>query len=225
MAVSQTVREGIRARPVAVTAALTALGYGLVVGTFAGWVDVYPDLSESTVDLLTHLIAVINTAALAALLAGVYFITRRDVRRHGIAMTTAFVLILLFLVVYMFRVGGGDTKAIVAPDLVTLVYQAMLAVHIILSIVAVPVVLYAVVLGLTHTPAELANSLKSTVGRVAALAWILSLVLGIVTYVMLNHLYESEPFGAVLLLGLVSLRPLSDRLRRERSRDGVDLRP
>lgn len=209
MAVRHTVRDSVRARPVAITVALTVIGYGLVVGTFAGWVDVYPDLAESTVDLLTHLIAVINTGALLALLAGVYYIANRDIRKHGIAMTVAFVLILVFLVVYMFRVGGGETKAIVAPDLVTLVYQVMLAIHIILSIVAVPVVVYAVVLGLTHTPAELAESLKSTVGRVAAVAWILSLFLGIVTYFMLNHLYESEPFGALLLFGLISVRPAS----------------
>lgn len=193
MAVSQTVKSGVRARPVAVTAAVTLLGYGLVVGTFLGVVDFYPDLSESTIDLLTHLIAIINTGALAALLAGVYFISKRDISNHARSMLVAFSLILLFLVVYMFRVGGGETKAIVAPDLVTTVYRAMLAIHILLSIVSVPVVVYAVLLGLTHTPSELADSLKSTIGRIAAVAWIVSLALGILTYFMLNHMYSSEP--------------------------------
>lgn len=218
MAASRTVKSGVRARPVAVTVAVTLLGYGLVVGTFAGVIDVYPDLSGGTVDALTHLIAVINTGALAALLAGVYFISKRDVRNHARSMLTAFVLILLFLVVYMFRVGGGDTKAIVAPELVTSVYRVMLGIHILLSIVAVPVVVHAVVLGLGHTPAELADSLKSTVGRIAAVAWIVSLVLGIVTYLMLNHLYDSEPLGAVMVVGLAGLEPAwrlpAARLRR-----------
>jgi len=215
MTAFETLRDGVRARPVTLTAVLSVLGYGLVVGTFAGVIDFYPDLSESTVDLLSHLIAVINTTSLVALLAGVYYISKRDIRKHGISMTIAFVLILLFLVVYMFRVGGGETKAIVAPDLVTLFYQVMLAIHIILSIVSVPVVLYVVLLGLTHTPQELANSMKATVGRIAAFAWILSLFLGIVTYVMLNHLYESEPFGALLLFGLCSLRPLSSKCAKQ----------
>ncbi len=209
MAVGHTVRERVRARPVAVTVVLTLLGYGVVIGTFLGLIDVYPDLSEGTIDLLTHLIAVINTGALLALLAGVYYILNRDIRKHAVSMLIAFSLILLFLVVYMFRVGGGETKAIVAPELVTTVYRVMLAIHILLSIVAVPVVVYAVVLGLTHTPSELADSLKSTVGRIAAVAWIVSLVLGIVTYFLLNHIYDSEPFGSLLVFALVSLRPLS----------------
>lgn len=209
MAVRKTVRQRARSRPAAVTAILSVLGYALVIGTFAGVIDFYPDLSKSTVDLLTHLIAVINTIALGALLAGVYFIKHRDIRKHAVAMLTAFTFILLFLVVYMFRVGGGETKSIVAPDLVTIVYLIMLAIHILLSIVSVPVVLHAVVLGLTHSPTELADSLKSTVGRLAAVAWIISLTLGIVTYFMLNHIYGSEPLNSILVVGLVSLRPIS----------------
>jgi putative membrane protein len=214
MAVRDTVRQGARSRPVAVTIALSVVGYGLVLGTFAGVVDIYPDLSKRTVDLLSHLIAVVNTISLAALLAGVYFIKNRDIEKHAMSMLTAFTFILVFLVIYMFRVGGGETKSIVAPDLVTIVYLVMLAIHILLSIVSVPVVLYAVVLGLTHSPTELAETLKSTVGRVAAVAWIVSLTLGIVTYLLLNHIYSSEPLNSVLLVGLVSLRPLSSLVDR-----------
>lgn len=209
MAVGQRVRAGVRARPVAVTVALSVVGYSLVVGTFLGVIDVYPDLSKGTVDLLTHLIAVVNTVSLAALLAGVYFIKNREIDKHAVSMLLAFSFILLFLVIYMFRVGGGETKTIVAPDIVTTVYRAMLAIHILLSIVSVPVVLHAVVLGLTHTPRELADSLKSTVGRIAAVAWIVSLTLGIVTYFLLNHAYESEPLASVLVVGLVGLFPAS----------------
>jgi putative membrane protein len=207
MAVPKTVRQRARSRPAVVTAILSVVGYALVIGTFAGIIDFYPDLSKSTVDLLTHLIAVINTIALACLLVGVYFIKHRDIQKHAISMLTAFTFILLFLVVYLFRVGGGETKSIVAPDLVTIIYLVMLAIHILLSIVSVPVVLHAVVLGLTHSPTELADSLKSTVGRIAAVAWIVSLTLGIVTYFMLNHIYGSEPLESVFLVGTVGLRP------------------
>ncbi|MEF8757746.1 MAG: DUF420 domain-containing protein, partial [Halobacteriales archaeon] len=60
-------------------------------------------------------------------------------------------------------------------------------------IVAVPVVLYALILGLTHTPAELRNETPHRrIGRIAAGTWIVSLVLGVVTYVMLNHIYGYE---------------------------------
>jgi putative membrane protein len=86
----------------------------------------------------------------------------------------------------------------------------MLFVHIGLSIVAVPVVIHAVVLGLTHTPAELAETVHPRVGRVAVAAWSLSLFLGIVTYVLLNWVYGSEPREAVLWFFVVfpATRPL-----------------
>lgn len=204
MAVTHTVKAGVRERPVLITAILTVVGYLLVVGTFLDWFDIYPTLTESQVDVLTHLIAVINTVTLVCLFAGVYFIANREYRKHGIAMFSAFVLILLFLVVYMVRVGGGETKSIIAPDIVTILYLIMLAIHILLSIVSVPVVVYVVLLGLTYSPSELGNTLKARVGRIAAGAWILSLVLGIVTYLLLNHIYDNEPLGSLLLFGLLT---------------------
>jgi putative membrane protein len=214
MAVTRQVRNGIRARPATITALLSVVGYALVIGTFAGVIDVYPDLSNATVNLLTHLIAVINTLALASLLAGIYFIKNRDYQNHARAMLSAFTLIMLFLVVYLFRVGGGFEKAIVAPDLVRNVYLSMLAVHILLSVVSVPVVLYVVLLGLTHSPTELAETLKARVGRIAASAWILSLFLGVVTYLLLNHVYGSEPREeALLLCALAVPEPVRWRVR------------
>jgi putative membrane protein len=214
MAVAHQVRKGIRARPATITALLSVVGYALVIGTFAGVVDIYPDLSKSTVNLLTHLIAVINTLALFSLIVGVYFIRNRDVQNHARAMLSAFTLILLFLVVYLFRVGGGFEKSIIAPDLVRVVYLIMLAIHILLSIVSVPVVLYVVLLGLTHSPTELAETLKARVGRIAASAWILSLFLGVVTYFLLNHIYGSEPREeAFFLLALAVPAPVRWRVR------------
>jgi len=205
MAVAHSVRNHIREQPVALTVILSILGYGLVVGTFAGVLDIYPTLSESQVDILTHLIAVINSITLVCLFAGVYYIMNNEYKKHGIAMFSSFMLILAFLVVYMIRVGGGETKALVgAPVLVEYAYLIMLAIHIILSIVSVPVVLYVVLLGISHSPSELATTMKARVGRIAAGAWILSLVLGIVTYLILNHIYENEPLGSLLLLALVA---------------------
>jgi len=105
-------------------------------------------------------------------------------------MVSAFALILLFLVIYLFRVGGGETKIFDGPEFVrNFVYLPMLGVHLFLSIVAVPVVVYAVLLGLTHTPDELTETPHRRIGRIAAASWAVSLFLGIVTYVMLNHIY------------------------------------
>ena len=194
MAVANRVRDGVRARPIAVTALLSVVGYAVVIGTFAGVLDIYPELSAEQVRFTAHLIAVINTLALAALVAGVYFVVNNEYRKHRAAMLVAFALILAFLVVYLTKIGGGFEREIVgAPDAVRLAYLVMLAIHIVLSIVSVPVVLYAIVLGLTHSFAELKNTHKMRVGRIAAGVWIVSLALGIVTYLLLNHVYDAQP--------------------------------
>jgi putative membrane protein len=215
MSVTTRVRDRVRARPIAVTAAISVVGYALVIGTFAGVLGIYPELSGDTVRLLADLIAVINTFALTALLAGVYFVKNGEYRKHRTAMLVAFGLILLFLAVYLLKVGGGFEREIVgAPDAVRLVYLVMLAVHIVLSIISVPLVLYAVVLGLTHSFAELKDTSKARVGRIAASVWILSLAFGIVTYLLLNHVYDAQPreSGALLLL-LAAPAPGLDAIR------------
>jgi len=194
--------------PRAITAILSVVGYALVLGAFAGVIPVFPELSTETVLLLSDLIAVVNTFALTALLAGWWFIRRGEVERHRIAMLAAFGLICLFLVFYLTKVGGGFEKSFVVREgqflaayagVIRPAYLAMLAIHIFLSVVAVPVVLYAVVLGATHTPTELRETAHARVGRIAAAAWSLSLFLGVVTYVMLNHVYAWEVHGAALL--------------------------
>ncbi|MFB6102215.1 MAG: DUF420 domain-containing protein [Haloplanus sp.] len=192
----------VKEHPVAVTAVLSVVGYTLVVGTFLGVVpgSIFPDLSLQQVNRLSDAIAVVNTAATLSLIAGWRWIRRGEVKRHAAAMSTAFGLILLFLVLYLTKIGGGGTKEFVGPQLVYYAYLAMLAIHIILSIVSVPVVLYAIVLGVTHTPAEIRDTAHARVGRVAAGAWILSLSLGVVTYLLLNHVYRWEFVEAAIVI-------------------------
>ena len=191
-----TASEGGTAKehPAAVTAVLSVVGYALVVGTFLGvGPDVYPELTLAQVTLLTDAIAVVNAANVAVIAAGWYFIRQGEVDKHRAAMVSSFGLILVFLVMYLTKIGGGGTKEFVGPTGVYYAYLAMLAVHIVLSIVAVPVVLYALVLGLTHTPEELrAGTPHRRVGRIAAGSWLFSLSLGVVTYLLLNHVYGWE---------------------------------
>ncbi|SDQ49641.1 DUF420 domain-containing protein [Natronobacterium texcoconense] len=191
-------KRRLRERPIGATILLTIVGYVLVIGTFLLDVPIYPDLTNAQVTMFTHAIAVINAATTVLLVAGWYWIRVGEVEKHRFAMVGAFALILLFLVVYLIRVGGGGEKLFDGPQTVYYAYLLMLAIHIVLSIVAVPVVLYALLLGLTHTPTELRETAHARVGRIAAASWILSLVLGVVTYVMLNHWYGYE-FAAILV--------------------------
>jgi putative membrane protein len=195
-------RGPVKNHPLAVTGILSVVGYVLVLGSFAGVVDLFPPIGEETVLLFSDMIAVVNSLALIALLVGYGLIRRGDVRRHRAAMLTAFTLILAFLVLYLWKIGGGFEKSIVIREsqflgayagIIEPIYLAMLAIHILLSAVAVPVVIYPVVLGLTHTPAELAETAHARVGRIAVASWSLSLFLGVVTYFLLNHVYSWVP--------------------------------
>lgn len=190
-----------RSHPKAVTALLSVVGYAAVVGAFVvpSVQALFPRLTLAQVNLLADAIAVVNSLAVVVLCAGWYWIRNGEVKKHAHAMVTAFVLIIVFLSMYLPKVAGGGTKEFVLDsayswvplwDWVHPAYLLMLAVHILLSILAVPLVLYAVVLGVTHTPEELRTETPHRrVGRIAAGSWILSLVLGVITYVLLNHLY------------------------------------
>ena len=193
--------DPVKEHPAAATFVLSVVGYTLVVGTFLGVVpaSVFPDLSLGQVNLLSDAIAVVNTLATCSLIAGWRWIRRDEVKKHAAAMSTAFGLILVFLVLYLTKIGGGGTKEFVGPTLVYYAYLAMLAIHIVLSIVSVPVVLYAIVLGVTHTPAELRDTAHARVGRIAAGSWILSLSLGVVAYLLLNHVYSWEFVEAAIV--------------------------
>lgn len=193
----------VRRHPKATVAVVSVIGYVAVIGTFAGVFPIFPELTKGQVNLLSHAIAVVNTVTTASLALGWYWIRQDEVRRHAAAMVTSFALILVFLVLYLLKVGGGPgEKQIVIESTMFLgayagtvkaAYLGMLAIHIFLSVVSVPVVLYAITLAATHSVEELRSETPHRkVGRIAAGSWLLSLSLGVVTYFLLNWVYAYE---------------------------------
>ena len=198
--------------PRLVTAVLSLVGYILVAASFMGLIP-FPTLGRAGVVLFSDLIAIINTIALTSLLAGYWFIRRGQRQRHRVAMSLTFALILVFLVLYIWKQSGGFTKDFVVAEgqflaafatPITYAYLVMLAIHVLLSILAVPVVLHAIVLAATQSMERLGVTLHPTVGRIAVAAWGLSLALGILTYWMLNHVYSWEPIREGLVIALAA---------------------
>jgi len=181
-----------REYPRAIVAVLTVVGYTLVIGTLYVGFDFYPTIGVETVNLLADAIAVVNTVTVACLLAGYYYIRQGDVRKHRALMLTAFGLILVFLVMYLLKTGGGGRKEFVGPETAALFYFAMLVIHIVLSALSVPLVLYNVVVGLSHTTEQMRETAHARVGRIAVAVWSVSLTLGVLAYVLLNHVYTYE---------------------------------
>jgi putative membrane protein len=99
------------------------------------------DASGSRLRFLPTLNAVLNGLCTTALLAGFYFIRRRNIPAHRVSMMIAFIFSSLFLVSYIVNHAlHGDT---IFPGfgMVRTVYLSILASHIVLSVIALPMVL------------------------------------------------------------------------------------
>lgn len=99
------------------------------------------DASAHRLPFLPTLNALLNGLCTIALLTGFYFIRRRNVPAHRRSMMVAFVFSSLFLISYIVNHAlHGDT---IFPNvgMVKTVYLCILASHIVLSIVALPMVL------------------------------------------------------------------------------------
>lgn len=208
MSLPEPVPSYTRTHPRHITSVISVLGYALVIGAFAGLVPA-PETRAATVQLFSDLIAAINTMALLLLVAGWLFIKNGEIRKHRAAMLSSFALIVLFLVLYVWKVGGGLEKAFVGSTVVQYSYWTLLVIHIFLSVVSVPALIHAVVLGLTYSPAELRATAHPHVGRLAVATWTLSLFLVIITYVLLNHIYRREPIRRAAPLFLLSIRGIT----------------
>lgn len=173
------------------TAVLTVLSLVLV---FAAVRQAIPAGALPRVDTLVtaipHLNAVISLSALVSIGAGVRAIRRGNVERHRAAMVATTGLFLLFLALYLYRVALEGPSPFPGPDTVyQFVYLPILAIHILLAIVAIPLVYYVLLVALTRPIEAIRRSPHPRVGRVAASLWFVSFFLGLVVYAMLYVVY------------------------------------
>lgn len=180
-------RFPVVAAAIVLTAAVYAvLGYALSGEPPA---TLHPALAR-LVALAPHLIAAINTAALICLRLGWRAIRAGRIATHRRYMLAAAALISAFLVLYVTRVALGGTKAFPGPAAVrAYLYLPMLTVHILLSILSVPPVIYNLLVGLTRPSSAVRATAHPRVGRAAVAMWSVSLTLGLGVYALLNLLY------------------------------------
>ncbi|MDW7977694.1 MAG: DUF420 domain-containing protein [Candidatus Caldarchaeum sp.] len=140
------------------------------------------------VEVLPHAIAAVNTTAIATLLAGFDAIKKKKVGRHKAFMLASFVLITAFLVMYVSRLYFGGVKHFTGPALIRdFIYLPSLAVHLGLSILSVPLVLYNILTGGFLPVYQVGRTSHRAVGRWAVRLWSTSLALGVFVYVLLNY--------------------------------------
>jgi len=149
-----------------------------------------PRAPDAVLAAIPHVNAVVSVAAIGTIIVGWRAIRRGDIARHRAAMLSTTGLFALFLVAYLYRVALLGPSDFSGPALVeNLLYPGILAVHIVLAIVCVPLVIYVLMLALTHSVPELRETHHPTVGRVAAALWLVSFTLGVVVYLLLYVVY------------------------------------
>ena len=147
-----------------------------------------PAPGSPLVEILPHAIAAVNTANVLVILSGYTAIRKRRVSRHRILMTASFILIAAFLVMYVSRLYLGGVKEFTGPAFIrNFVYLPALTIHLGLSIVSVPLVVYNVLTGWTLKAEMVGRTKHRTVGRWAVRAWSVSLTLGVMVYLLLNY--------------------------------------
>jgi len=163
---------------------LAIIGISIVATLFLFWlIYVHPASDKAAVHytFLPNLNALLNGLSAVALLAGFYFIRTKRIAAHRRSMMTAFVFSSLFLICYVANHAlHGDTLYPVHNSVYYDVYMPILISHILLAIVALPVVLITFFLALTRR-----FPVHRRVARFTFPLWLYVSVTGVVVRVML----------------------------------------
>ena len=182
----------VRRQVPAMTAIFSVVSLGLVFAAALQAIPAWllPNGPEWVIATIPHFNAVVSVAAIVTILTGVRAIRRGNVARHRAAMLASTSLFALFLVAYLYRVAVHGPTEFTGPNAVEqFLYLPVLAIHILLAIVCVPLVIYTLLLAGTHEISELPDTRHPQVGRVAAGLWLVPFVLGTVVYFLLYVIY------------------------------------
>ena len=150
---------------------------------FLFWlIYIHPAAAASTqYAFLPALNALLNGLSATALLIGYTFIRARRIKAHRAAMITAFAFSTLFLVSYILHHALHGDVRYPAHAALRMVYLPLLASHIILAIVALPLILVTFFFSLTGRIPQ-----HRKVARWTFPFWLYVSITGVVTWAMLR---------------------------------------
>lgn len=173
------------------TAVLSALALGAVFAAVGGVIptSLLPRL-DALITVIPELNVVISLAAIGTIVAGWRAIRRNDITTHRNYMVASTVLFAAFLALYIYRVSlEGPTDFGGPAAIEQFVYFPVLAVHILLAIICVPLVIYTLLLAVSRPVEEIYRTRHRSVGQLAVVLWLISFSLGIVVYALLYVVY------------------------------------
>jgi putative membrane protein len=170
--------------PAARSGVVTILLISLAATLFLLWlIYLHPASDQAGVRMafLPGLNALLNGMSATALLIGYLFIRARKISAHWRAMTSAFIFSTLFLVGYILHHAlHGDVRYPVHAAFRT-PYLWLLASHILLAVVALPMILTTFFFSLTKRFQQ-----HRKIARWTFPVWLYVSITGVITYVMLR---------------------------------------
>lgn len=164
-----------------------ALVFGAVLGAFEGTL---PRAPAAVLDAIPHVNAAISLVAIGTIASGWRAIRRGEIRKHRALMVVSLVLFVSFLALYLYKVSLEGPATFPGPETIyQFVYLPILAIHILLAIVCIPLLYYVLLLAVTHPITEIPRTNHRQVGRIAAALWMISFALGVVVYLLLYVIY------------------------------------
>jgi putative membrane protein len=139
------------------------------------------DTSHARLAFLPALNALLNGFSATALLIGYTFIRAKRVQAHRAAMMTAFVFSTLFLICYILHHALHGDVRYPAHAALWSVYLPLLASHILLAAVALPLILITFFFSLSGRIRE-----HRKVARWTFPIWLYVSITGVVTYILLR---------------------------------------
>jgi putative membrane protein len=185
---SATARRHVPALTVVLSVVSLALVFSAALGVIPA--AVLPGAPAWFVAAVPHVNAVVSALAIGVIGHGWWRIRRGEVRHHRRSMVAGFLLFGLFLSLYLYRVAlVGPTHFDGPAAVATYLYRPILAVHVLLAVVCVPLLFYVLLLGLTYPVAEVPGTRHARVGRIAATLWLVSFALGVLVYLLLYAVF------------------------------------
>jgi putative membrane protein len=165
------------------TAVAAIILVSAAASAFLFWLLYFHHAPTSYAQRLTFLPAfnaIFNGLSASALIVGFLYIRRRLIRQHRAAMFTAFAFSSLFLVSYIVHHALHGDMLFAGHGAVRTLYLSILASHVILSVIALPMILVTFFLSLSgRFPAH------RRLARFTFPIWLYVSITGVVVYAML----------------------------------------
>ena len=133
---------------------------------------------------LPPIYATINGITALILISAVIAIKNKRIQLHKKLMTTAAILSVIFLVLYIIYHSTSDSTPYGGQGVMRYIYFAILISHIILSIIVVPFVLITYVRGFTGQIAK-----HKKIARITFPLWLYVAVSGVLVYILISPYY------------------------------------